>query len=126
MTEEVEDFVRTQLEKQFPQLDIDDIFELMDVISKRYEFKDDNIVRIDKYISEKIIMDDRKSFINTDLDLYHQCCENNYDDKDGAMDEYIKRFRAKYGFDVWKSQGYFSDPEKFGCGEYKDVYIWCG
>lgn len=123
--EEVETFVFRRISQEFPQLDIDDIHELMDIVAKNYELNEDNVVKIEKYISEKIIVDDRKSFINTDLDLYHQCCESNVDDGEAAMNDYIERFKEKYGFSAWKTRGYFSDPEKFDCGKYKEVFVWC-
>ena len=123
---EIEDYVLNRIAQEFPQLNLEDIGKLSHIVCNSYELKKDNIGRIDKYISEKIIMDSRKDFINTDLELYHQCCENNFDDEDSAMDEYIEKFKEKYGFDVWKSTGYFSSPDKFECGEYKEIFIWCG
>ena len=111
--------------KQFPQLDIEDVTELIGIMSNYFEFKEQNIPMMEKFVNEDISLEDRKSLINYNIEMYRDSCEKNYDNGDEAIEHYIKQLQATYGVRIWKTQGYFSDPEKFDSGEYKDIYVWC-
>lgn len=110
---------------QFPQLDIEDVSELISIVSNSFELKKQNIPLMEKFVNERISLEDRKTLINYNIELYRNSCEKNYDKGDEAMEHYIEQLQDTYGVKIWKTQGYFSDPEKFDCGEYKEIYVWC-
>lgn len=114
---EVQDTIMEELIYEFPRLTMETVSEIADVVGEGWDWKEELIPNMKKYIMQGIGVYNKAEFIDCDDELY--------DDSRRDMDSYIENLQSKYCCVCWEGEQYKSADDDCGIDEIETVYVWC-
>ncbi len=112
--DEVQDNIFEYVAQEFPNLEIEDLHEITEVVGLGWDWKEENLPYMKKYIDNKISVEDRKKIINVNIELYRKCNEDNPMDYESSIQQYIEYLNDIYEAVIWRTH----------CGD-DEVFVWC-
>ena len=119
--EDIQDIIMQELQYEFPRLTLETIGEIADIIGDGWDWKEELIPYMKKYIRTGIGIYNKKEFISCDDELY----EKSLKDKEMVMDTYIEFLQDKYECVCWEGSIYKSVNNDCDLEETERIYVWC-
>ena len=119
--EEVQDIIVQELQHEFPRLTLETICDIADIIGNGWDWEEESLPYMKKYIQTGIGLYDEKEFISCDDELY----EKSLKDKEMVMDTYIGLLQDKYECVCWEGTLYKRTDDNCDLDETETIYIWC-
>lgn len=116
-TEEVQDIIVEEITYEFPRLTVETVCDIADVVGQGWDWEEELIPSMKKYIKNGIGIYSKQEFIDCDDELY--------DDSDKDMDIFIENLQSKYCCVCWQAEQYKESEDNCDIDETETIYVWC-